>query len=124
MFAVTTGLPVLERREDQLAGGLDAADHLDDDVDRRVLDDLGSVAGEQALRDRNGSLAREVAHRDASDRERQPGARLDRRRPLADEPDERAADVATAEDADADGLAHRTITVPGAIAAPGCFQPR
>ena len=116
---------MLERGEDQLAGRLDAADHLDDEVDRRVLDDLGGVAGEHALGGSDTARSRErlrTATRATASAE--PGARLDRRRPLADEPDERAADVATAEDADADGLAHRTITVPGAIAAPGCFQPR
>ena len=40
----------LERGRDQLAGGFDAADHLDDEIDVGILDDAHRVAGEHALR--------------------------------------------------------------------------
>ena len=51
------GLAVLQRGEDQLTGRLDAADDLDDDVDRRIFDDRGCVAGEQAFGIGDGTLA-------------------------------------------------------------------
>ena len=115
-------LAVLECREDQLARRLDAADDLDDEVDRRILDDFRGVAGEQALGDRHGALTRQVAHGDTCDLEAQARASLDGSRALFDEPDERAADVATTEDADADGLAHACSRYrAGAAIGPGAF---
>ena len=48
LLPVTTGLPG-QGGEDQLAGRLDAADHLDHDVDAGVGDDVGGVGGEDAV---------------------------------------------------------------------------
>ena len=46
---MTTGLPLASAVEDQLAGRLDAADRLDDDVDGGVGDHAVRVAGEHAV---------------------------------------------------------------------------
>ncbi len=40
-------LTVGQRGQDQFAGGLDAADHLDDDVDVGIVDDRAGVGGER-----------------------------------------------------------------------------
>ena len=56
--------------EDERAGRLDAADHLDDDVDGRIGDDRGRVGGEHALRQRDRTVLRDVAHRDPLDPQR------------------------------------------------------
>ena len=93
----------LERGRDQLAGGLDAADHLDDEIDVGILDDAHRVTGEHPVRQRDAAIAGEVAHGDAGDLEPQAGAGLDRRRLLGDERHERGADVAAAEQPDANG---------------------
>ena len=50
-------LAALEGGEDQLAGRLDAADHLDHHVDVGVVDHRRRVAGEHALGQLDGALA-------------------------------------------------------------------
>ena len=68
----------LQRREDQLAGRLDAADHLDDHVDRRGRRPplpASRVRTPGGKRDR--PLPGEAAHRHPADLEPQAGARLD-----------------------------------------------
>ena len=87
---------------DQLAGRLDAADHLDDEVDVGVGDDVVGVAGEDAGGELDVAVAGEVAHGDPGDLEAHAGAGLDLLGLLGDQADERAADVAAAEHADAD----------------------
>ena len=108
LFAVTTGLPAPSAVGDQLAGRLDAADHLDDEVDVGVGDDVVGVAGEHAL-----GQARRRAH---GDRLRTATRVISSRDPvrasialrlLGDELDERGTDVAAAEQADADGATGR-----------------
>ncbi len=61
------GLAGLQRLDDQLAGGLDPADHLDDDVDVGVADDRVRVVGEDARRQGDVALSREVPDRDLPD---------------------------------------------------------
>jgi hypothetical protein len=68
-LAVTTGLPALERIEDQLAGRLDAADHLDDDVDGRVGHHVGGVTGEHAVGQLDRPVPAQVPHRHPGDLE-------------------------------------------------------
>ena len=93
-----------ERGGDQLAGRLDAADDLDDDVDVGIGDDVVGVAGEHTGRQLDVALPGEVAHGDARDLERHAGAGLDLLGLGRDQPDERRADVAASEDPDADVL--------------------
>ena len=102
LLAVTTGLPRLEGGEDQLAGRLDAADDLDDHVDVRVVDHRGGVGGEHAVGQLDRALPAEAAHRDPGDLEAQPGAGRDVVAPGVDQVHERRADVAAAQQADAD----------------------
>ena len=71
------GLARLERLDDELACGLDAADDLDDDVDVVGDHDRGRVVGEHRRRERHVALEREVAHRDPRHLEAHPRARLD-----------------------------------------------
>ena len=105
MFAVTTGLPACEGGRDQLPGRLDAADDLDDEVDVRVVDDVEGVAGEDAGAELDVAVARQVADGDPGDLQLDAGARLDLLGLGGDEADERGADVAAPEDADADDAA-------------------
>ena len=79
-----------QRRGDQLAGRLDAADDLDDEVDVRIGDDVVGVAGEHAGRQVDVAVAGEVAHGDPGDLEARrrcgprspwPGRRSARRTP-------------------------------------------
>ena len=78
LLAVTTGLPCLERVEDELAGRLDAADHLDHDVDVGIVDHGGGVAGEHpggaARRPRSRARLRTATRRTSR---RRPVRRLD-----------------------------------------------
>ena len=99
---MTTGLPAFDRLHDQLAGGLDAADDLDDEVDLGVVDDRGGVVGEDAGGQLDRPLAAHVAHRHPGHLEAEPGAGLDGVALGLDQPDEGGADVAAAQDPDAD----------------------
>ena len=89
-----------QRRGDQLAGRLDAADHLDDEVDLGIDDDVVDVAGQHAWRKVDVSLPGEVAHGHSRDLEAHPGASFDLLGLLVDQTDERTADVAAAEHPD------------------------
>ena len=64
LLAVTTDLPGVERRQQQRRGAVDAADHLDDDVDVVAGDQRLRVGGEQLRRERPGRSR--AAHRDAA----------------------------------------------------------
>ena len=99
------GLAGGERGRDQLAGRLDAADDLDDEVDVGVVDDVVGVAGQDARTELDVAVARQVAHGDPGDLELDTGAGLDLLRLRRDEADERGADVAAPEHADADDAA-------------------
>ena len=57
LFAVTTGLPFFDAVRISSRGRLDAADHLDDQIDRRIVDDVRCVACEETLVDRHRPLA-------------------------------------------------------------------
>ena len=93
-----------QRRGDQLACRLDAADDLDDDVDGGIGDDVVGVAGEHAGRQVDVAVTRQVADGDPGDLERDPGPGLDLLGLRGDQADERRPDVAASEDADADVL--------------------
>ena len=82
---------------DQLAGGFDPADHLDDDVDVRVGDDVVGVPGQHAGRQLDVAVPGDVAHGDPGDLEAHAGAGLDLLGLGVDQPDERAAHVPAAE---------------------------
>ena len=58
------GLARLQRLDDQLPGRLDPTDDLDHDVDVRIADDRCAVVREDAGRQGDVTLARQVAHRD------------------------------------------------------------
>ncbi len=53
----------LERVEDELAGRLDAPDHLDDHVDVGIVHDRGGVVGEAVQGQIDPSVLGRVAHR-------------------------------------------------------------
>ena len=97
-------LAVAQGRGDQLAGGLDATDQLDDHVDAGVVDDGQRIAGEHALGQGDLALLAEVAHRDRHDLEPHTRAGLDGRGLLGDERHERGADIAATQDTDSDEL--------------------
>ena len=91
LLPVTTGLPAARAARIERAGRLDAADHLDDDVDARVGDDVGGVGGEHAVGQLDAALLAGAAHGDArpprgarrcGPRSRRPASRtqLDERR--------------------------------------------
>ena len=86
MLAVTTGLPGAQRVEHVVAGGLGAADQLDDQVG--ALEDLAEVA-----------LA---AGQHAGDLRPPPGRRLDRVGALGEQLGEGTADRAASQQPDAD----------------------
>ena len=100
------GLARVERGEDQLAGQLDAADHLDDEVD--------VVAGDERRR-RRWSAARpgtprsllDAAHGDTAQHHRGADAGLEVLGVLAQDAHDLAADVAEAEDRDTDRAMRR-----------------
>ena len=106
MLAVTTGLPAARAAEDQLAGRLDAADHLDHDVDVGVGHHRGAVAGEHALGELDVALASQVAHGHRGDLQPQAGAGLDGVGLLGHEADQGGADVAAPEDPDPHHVRH------------------
>ena len=83
---------------------LDAAHHLGHDLDRRVVADVLEAVGEQAGR-RALALARGVAHERAHDAHGPAGHALDDVRALAQQPVDRRADGAVAEQADAERFA-------------------
>ena len=106
LLAVTTGLPARSADGDQLAGRLDAADHLDDEVDRRIGDDGVCVAGEHAVGQIDIALAAEVAHGHRADLEAHAGAGLDGRLLRRHQLDEGGADVAAPQHTDPHELGH------------------
>ncbi len=102
------GLPDCQRLDDELAGRLDPADDLDDDVDVLVVDDRVGVVGEDARGQRDVALARQVPHRDAVDLQPHPGAGLDRVAVVRDQAHQRGAHVPAAEQPDPyDVFSHR-----------------
>src|SRR5207248_9832484 len=78
-------------------GRFDAADELDDHVDRRILDDREGVVGETVGAELHWSLLGCVAHRDLRHLEAHPGLVGDGVALFVDELDESAPDVAAAE---------------------------
>jgi hypothetical protein len=75
LFAVTTGLPSDQRLAHQVAGDADAADQLDDDVHRGVLDDRLGVAGQQRAIHGHAAVAVDVEVGDAAQHQPHAGAR-------------------------------------------------
>jgi hypothetical protein len=107
LLAVTTGLPALSASV--MSERLDAADHLDDDVDGGIGHDALGVAGEAARRDRDVALPGQVAHGDPGNLDAHTGPTLDHVGVLVDEPHQRRADVPAAEQADPNGLLRNQI---------------
>ena len=64
----------LQGGEDEVAGGFDAADQLDHEVDPGVVDDRSGVVGEPVRREADGTGLGEVAHGDACHLEVKTGA--------------------------------------------------
>ncbi len=93
----------LQSLEDQAPGRLDAADDLDDHVDVGIADHGVGIGRQQAHRDRGRPLPGQAAHRHRGQFEPQAGAGLDGGRILDQELGQGSADVAAAEEADADG---------------------
>jgi hypothetical protein len=96
-----------QRLDDEAAGGLDAADDLDHDVDVGVVDHGGGVVGEAASRQRQSPILGEVVDRDARDLERHAGPGLDHVGVVVDEAHERATHVTAAEQSDPYRTFHR-----------------
>jgi len=120
-------LAVIERGEDQLAGRFDAADRFDDDVDVGVADDVVGIAREHAVGQVHLAPRGEVADGDALDGEVETGAVENGGALRLDEPDQRRADVAAAEYADAHEVpltAHRCEATAGARRQPAGFAAR
>ena len=92
-----------QRSRDQFACRLDAADHLDHEIDVGIGDHGQRVAGENALGERDAPVARQVADGDAPDLETESGASFDRLRLALDERHEGGTDVAAAEQTDSNG---------------------
>ena len=93
----------LQGGEHQLPGRLDAAHDLDDDVDVGIGDDRPGVVGEHVGGQLDVAAAGRVPDGDTGDLEVEPGARRDGGPLAGHEGDERGADGAAAEHADADG---------------------
>ena len=72
MLAVTTDFPLLERGEDGLAGRLDRAHQLDDDVDVVARNQRFDVVGEQL--DRHAAVVGHTADPDAAQHQRRADA--------------------------------------------------
>ncbi len=94
----------LERGEHQLACRLDAADDLDDDVDLGVDHDPGGVEREHVLGQLDRTLLGQAPHRHTGHLEEHPGAGGDGVAAAVDEIDQRRADVAAAQQTDADAF--------------------
>ena len=92
---------VLERGEDQRAGGLDAADHLDHDVDVVAGDQGLGVGGEQVLGQVDVARQAEPAYGDAGQLDRGADARREVAGLLVQQPGDLGADDAAAEQGDA-----------------------
>ena len=90
-----------QRGGDQLAGGLDTSDDLDDQIDVGVGDHLVGVTCQQSGIDVDVPLTRHVADRDPGDLELHAGAGFDDLGLLGHQADERGADVAAAQHPDA-----------------------
>ena len=112
------GLARLERLEDELAGGLDAADHLDDDVDVGRGRDREGIGGELGRADVDGAVLGRRAHGDPHDLEieAQPGG--DVGPAAAHQIDQRGADVAAAEQADSYRKCSTGASLPAALLGP------
>jgi hypothetical protein len=94
------GLARLEGVEGEGAGGLDAADHLHDHVDGRVVDHGAGVVGDDAFSQLDRAGLGHIAHRHPGHLEAQAGAGVDVVAPLVDQLDQRRAHVAAAQDTD------------------------
>ena len=104
MLAVTTLLPAVQRGQQQGAGRLDAADHLDDEVDVVARDQRGGVGGEQRRVDGQVAVPLRAADGDADQLERRadPGGEVVGL--LVQQPDDLGADDAAAEQGNPDRL--------------------
>ena len=120
MLAVTTGLPPsLSAVDDQLASRLDAADHLDDEVDVGIDDDRVRITGQQPVAQLDVAILRQGAYGDAADIEAQAGPCLDVVGLIDHQSHEGGADVAAAEHPDA----HHVLGCHDEAIYLGCRQP-
>ena len=85
-------LAVLEGGQDRLAGRLDRAHHLDDDVDVVARHQLVDVVGEQV--DRHAAVGGDAAHPDAAQLQRRADASGQVGGAVLDDADNLAADIA------------------------------
>ena len=102
LFAVTTGLPGREELEHVVARRVDAAHHLRDDGDRRVVADRGEVGRQDAGAGAKPRSFAGVANERAHDAQPVAGRALDVLRVLGEEPVDSRADRSVAEEADPD----------------------
>ena len=101
------GLARGERVGDQRAGGLDAAHDLDHDVDVGVVHDRGRVGGEGGGRQRQPTVASEVAHDHLGHLDAHAGALLQHVGVVVDQLHECGTDVAAPQDPDPYPLVQR-----------------
>ena len=101
------GLALRERGGDELAGRLDPADDLDDEVDRRVVDHAVRVPGEHAVARSTSRSRLRLRTATARDLQAHAGAgERSRRLAALDQLHERGADVAAPEQTDPHELGH------------------
>ena len=91
LLAVTTLLPIDERRRDQRVGGLVAAHQLDDDVDPVIGDEVGRGVGHELRRQARGRATARVADADRDQPERRAIGRLELVTAVEQRPDDLAS---------------------------------
>ena len=102
LFAVTTDLPARRSSQHVLAGRVEPAHHLRDDVHLRVVAHRGEVGREHAVRRAEAALLRGVADERAHDAKAVPGRPLDLVAALDEQPVDRRPDGAVAQEGDPD----------------------
>ena len=114
LFAVTTGLPDFSAVEDQAAGGLDAADDLDHDVDRRDRSTTASASlVSTPARELDVALLGHVVHGDPRHLELHTGALRDEVGVDVEQAHERRAHVPTAQQSHPHDVGHPAILADG-----------
>ena len=100
--------------EDQASRRFDSTDHLDDDVDRRIVDDRLSVTGEDRWVDVEVAVAGNAAHADRHDLQVETRAFYDLLSSVVEETNNRTADDAAAKQPDTyfeRGIHHYTVVL-------------
>jgi hypothetical protein len=94
---------LLDGARDVRARRILAAHHLDDEIDRGIVEDVGGVGREEAPVALGDAILVEIADEDPADLERSRGALAEVARVVGEQAEDAAADGAAAEEANLNG---------------------